>query len=177
MKKFKLTQINKPAPDGVLQKTKLYSIYLAPGCHHYFKSYREAKNFAVDYSKSINQAMHSFNFLLVQLYTAHRAAWFYYYDSASGKNATTVETAVNNTIGEIERNMHQAAFNCSGTWGAGRIWAVVCNIVQALVKGFETLGKFLFTRRLYAECERMKIHAAHANTIFSQLCTKYSLTL
>jgi len=177
MKKFKLTQINKPMPDGVLQKTKMYSIYLAPGCHHYFKSYRAAQNFAVEYSKNINRALHTFNILLTNLYTAHRSAWFYYYDKGTGKNAIAVETAVNNAIGECEKYLHQAAFNCSGTYGAGRIWNVICSIVESLKKGFAQLAVFLFNRRLYAEAEKMKIFAQQTNCELKRLCELYSLPL
>jgi len=175
MKKYKLTQITSPAPDGVRTKTKLYTIYLAPGCKHSFKSYRAAQNFAAEYSRQINQGLHCFNLLLSELYTAHRAAWFYYYDGPSEKNDIALEQKINGCIGSIEKNLHNAAFNCSGTWGAGRIWQIITAMVEDFKKAFELLATFLFSRRLYVEAEKMKIYILQAENELQRIAAMFNL--
>lgn len=177
MKKFKLTQIRNPHPDGLHTKTKLYSIYLAPGVHKTFTSYRAAQNYAVKYSQDINQLLHIYNMLLAELYQSYRQSWFYFYDRESGKNYTAVETYINSRIAAAEKNMHEAVFTCSGTYGAGRIYQVICNATENINNGFQALAEFLYKRRLYVQSEKMKIHAKHCMDSFTELVNFYGLEI
>jgi hypothetical protein len=175
MKKFKLTQIRNPHPDGLHTKTKLYSIYLAPGVNKTFTSHRAAQNYAVQYSNDINLTLHTFNILLAELYCSYRASWFYFYDRESGKNYTAVEAFVNSKIQQAEKCLHDSVFRCSGTYGAGRIYQVVTDTANALYNGFLALAEFLYKRRLYVESEKLKIHAAHCRNALFELCQVYGL--
>lgn len=162
MRKYKYSQITKPMPDGLHTKTKLYTIFLGPGCRHQFRSLRAAQNFAARYSREINRSLHTFNILLVELYSANRAAWFYFFDQASGKNSLDTEKRVSDYIVSCERGLFRAAHNCTGAHISSNIWHVLCQCSNDLQAGFIDLAAFLYARRLYAESEKLKIYACQA---------------
>lgn len=177
MRKYKYQHIAKPAPDGVRQKTKLYTIYLGAGARHTFKSLRAAQAYAAEYSRQINKAMHLYNFLLAELYASHRGAWFYYFDKASGKNCMDLEKLIAGLINDIEKELHRAAHFCGGYNTTGNIWQVLQRACEDFVNAFTMLAAFLFARRLYTESEKLKILCCQAINEKSRIAALYGFEI
>jgi len=173
MKKFRFTRIKSPAPDGIYQKSRLYSIHLAPGVTNYFSSYKNARSFAAEYTRAVNQTLSTFNKALAELYQAHRSAYFYFFSELPTPEQSHLEQRITDHIRGAELWIQRAVFNTSGTYTGGVVCGHLSTIYEHLEKGIETLVGFFADRGEYSRAEDLRLLLKSTRAEFEQIQDHY----